>query len=199
MRTIAFEGPCCVGKSACIDILFRKFQIPSVPEFTDIVGELPPFPPQSMAEVQEAMEYFARLENKRHAMWKRLCDEQAKRNHVIALDRSFLSVVAFQEASRSLLGNQVVFDARGFWDGCSPLVLPDLVVLLQASHDILIKRSANAQGEYYPVLLDQEFNRRFNESVVQQCQVRRIEYMTIDVSNLSAAEVVSVMLPKLSP
>lgn len=198
MRTVALEGPCCAGKSACVDLLLSQHGIPSVPEFTDIVREIPSFPPQSTDEVRAAMEHFDRIEKERFAIWRRLCNESDRKGAVI-LDRSFLSVVAFQEAVRPLLESEIFFDARGFWEGCAHLASPDLVVLLTARHEVLIERSQNAHGGYLPILLDQGFNERFVESVVQQCKERDVVCVFIDTSDRLPAEVVSRILTKLSP
>jgi thymidylate kinase len=197
MRTVALEGPCCAGKSTCIDLLFKQFGILTVPEFMDIAHDVPPFPPRSSRDISEAMEYFVHLEKVRVGLWSRLC-EDLDRKGVVALDRSFLSVVGFQEAIRPLLGLGITFDARAFWGEQENLILPDYVVVLTARYELLIRRSLNAQGDYLPILLDRGFNKRFVESVVHQCQDRGIRCEVIDTSKRTPVEVLSLVRTKLS-
>tara|TARA_Y100001970_G_scaffold293850_2_gene443853 strand:+ start:3531 stop:4127 length:597 start_codon:yes stop_codon:yes gene_type:complete len=187
MSIIAIEGPCAAGKSSCIQQLTRRSGVHSIREYNDYSYSPPTFPPTSIKMTWDGMKIFETLEEQRLVDLGNIL-EGSNPTHVL-LDRSFLTILAFRYGIIPVTGINIQEEIELHWINSSLKILPDIVIILDVSHSQQLKRVYHIRDRYLPILLDQTFNLRSVQYMIDFCTRHRIRYLYIDTDEKSIKDI----------
>jgi thymidylate kinase len=150
-RWYALEGIVHAGKTSLLRALESSdANIGIVQEYTEhTLTEFPP-PPTSTRQVTDAMRFFLALERARIAA--------LQPSDVVVLDRSILSVLAYQFAIAKACSKPEYYSAALIEFERQPWTWPDVCVYLQITDQLLSNRHASDSSSYHPMLVDPVFN-----------------------------------------
>lgn len=156
----AVEGLVHAGKSTLIRGLGADQRILCVPEYIDFTDEGFPDPPKNIEDARAADLFFLNLEHKRRQM--------IRENHsIVFLDRSVLSIIAYNYAAEGLTSGKVPCFTHGQKSfKLQDWVFPQTCIYLDISDEEIDNRHTFETGQYKSIFLNRKFNallRKFYE------------------------------------
>lgn len=194
-RVIALEGPVCAGKTTVLRNLAQR-GLPTLREYGEYVvsakNDFPSFPPRTKEEALSNFQFFLELEQQRFADSRQFSNERT-----LVLDRSVLSLLAFEYTAPPFTGINILPEATRMVAEHPGVVFPDKVVYLHVSHEKIVRRRQLCSGFYLELLLDPVFNNGFRE-FFEKCSEQRPEWVTIVNTHKSIAKVTQEVLAVIS-
>lgn len=191
MQKIVFEGPCCAGKSLCIKNLMLNDENLHVMEYNDFEHKDIIFPPLSREMIMEAMTVFLEVERMRYRQIRKAATSNLYKNALI--DRSFITLLAFQYAISHIIGLEMIRELELFWESKKEVIRPTKVVILNVSHEVQIKRAGEARDKYLSVLLEEDFNQKFVNYIKLYCKTKGYNFLYVNTDLLCPAKVVKIV------
>ena len=156
----AVEGLVHAGKSTLIGGLSTDQRILCVPEYIDFTDEGFPGFPKNIEDARAADLFFLKLEHKRIQLIK-------ESHSIVFLDRSILSIIAYNYAVEGMTDGKVPCFTRGQQSfGLHDWIFPQKCIYLNISDEEVDIRHKFETGQYKSIFLNRKFNallRKFYE------------------------------------
>lgn len=185
-KIIAIEGVCCSGKSTLARNLgSRGFGV--VKEYDEYANSQFPELAANQEDLVENTKFFIELERRRF----RDSLITIANHQVLILDRSFITCCAFDYAAFAGTElSQCQHVVEDMWREEKEKINPDIVILLEISHENFLKRLKKSGKTLTPLLRNQRFNRDFNYYLRKVPTSWGIETFVINTNDLDASRVI---------
>ncbi|PIP87351.1 hypothetical protein COW81_00730 [Candidatus Campbellbacteria bacterium CG22_combo_CG10-13_8_21_14_all_36_13] len=171
--SIGFDGLVRAGKSSLIHRLAKRLNADILDEYKGYaykyglksIPVFPKFPPQSYEEAINATNFFINLEKIRVMDLENM---KEKSDHIILIDRTYLSCLAFDYAARHLTGFDTFTEVKELWQN-NPKTTPDLLFYMDVSQENLKQRAILNNNNFPQHFFDPIFNGHMREFFHKKC------------------------------
>jgi len=185
LNTIGVEGPVCAGKTTVVAGLARQFaglSVICVPDYADHVGggrHLPSPVPQSIAEEEQALHVFLKIEAERTKQARNV----AERPQIVLVDRSVHTLLAHCYVLSRMTGLDYNSAARRVLGGSDTPLWPDLILYLDVPQQAIDARNTG-KFEVGSIFIDAAFNEGIRAYFLRLAgqELRRVVWLDATVS-----------------